>query len=308
MGSGSLKILVDRMSRGNQCKLYYKPFYRRDEFSDERYMPVMTPTAYPGQKVSMRLYLEQWNGWETLGIAPYVRSMSDKKDHLQGYIKLVQEEWIDVIFTIPEVDGDLIDEVGIVIEGYSISKAKTLGLLYLDEFTITGSSKYTLSIAKMRSELGTITPFSVNHGAWVREENELSLMRCEPSFAYAGNYYAGDLKLTVPVTPVNGEQHLLQIRAQGAMRGYLAGLSEAGRISIYKNDFGYQKMADAEFNWKSGSTYLLCLQARGNRIILMIDDKKYLEIQDDSFHYGMYGCGSLCMGRTRYGDFELEEI
>jgi len=33
-GNGSLKILVDRMTRGNQCKLYYKPFYRRGEVFD----------------------------------------------------------------------------------------------------------------------------------------------------------------------------------------------------------------------------------------------------------------------------------
>lgn len=99
-GTGSLKILVDRMTRGNQCKLYYKPFYRRDELSDERYMPVFTPTAYPGQTVSMKLYLDQWNGWETVGIAPYVRSMSDKVDHLQGFIKLVEDQWIDVTLSL----------------------------------------------------------------------------------------------------------------------------------------------------------------------------------------------------------------
>ena len=90
-----MKVLVDRMSRGNQCKLYYKPFYTRDNFSDERYSPVFTPTVYSGQKMTMRLFLEQWNGWETLGIAPYIRTMSDKKEHLSGYIKLVENEWAD---------------------------------------------------------------------------------------------------------------------------------------------------------------------------------------------------------------------
>ena len=62
-GSGSLKILVDRMVRGDQCKVFYKPFYTRNDFSDERYSPVFSPTAYPGQTVSMKLYLDQWEGW-----------------------------------------------------------------------------------------------------------------------------------------------------------------------------------------------------------------------------------------------------
>lgn len=307
-GSGSLKVLVDRMTRGDQCKLYYKPFYRRDEFSDERYMPVFSPTAYPGQRVSMKLYLDQWNGWETVGIAPYVRTMSNKKEHLQGYIKLVQNQWIDVAFTIPEVDGDLIDEVGIVIEGYSISKAKTLGNIYLDNFSISGRSKYTLSIEKQRKEFGTITPFSVDHGAWDIVKDGLSLMRCEPAYAYAGNYFGKNYKITVPVTPINGENHFIQIRSQGAMRGYIGGLDEQGKIALYKNDFGLKKIAQKDFDWKLGKTYLLKLEAMDNHITLSVDDNEILRIEDESYSYGMYGCGSSGMGRTIFGDFMVEEL
>lgn len=306
-GKGSLKILVDRMTRGNQCKLYYKPFYRRDEFSDERYMPVLTPTVYSGQKVSMKLFLEQWNGWETLGIAPYIRTMSDKKEHLQGYIKLVEDQWIDVDFTIPDTDGDLIDEVGIVMEGYSIAKAKTLGFIYLDQFMISGKSKYSIAIEKQRKEFGTITPFSVDHGAWAKEGGQLSLMRCEPAFAYAGNYHSKNYKIKTFVTPVHGESHMLMIRAQGAMRGYIAGFDKENKIAIYKNNFGYKKMAEIGYIWSFGTTYELTLEAVDSNITLYIDRKKVLEISDNDFVYGMYGCGSLQMGRTLFGDFIIEE-
>jgi ADP-ribosylglycohydrolase len=307
-GTGSLKVLVDRMTRGNQCKLYYKPFYRRDEFSDERYMPVFTPTTYPGQTVSMKLYLDQWNGWETLGIAPYVRTMSDKKDHLQGFIKLIEKEWIDVTFTIPQVDGDLVDEVGIVIEGYSTAKAKTLGNIYMDQFSITGKSKYSIKMAKQRSEFGALTPFSVNHGAWTIEHGALSLMRCEPAFAFAGNYFSKNYKVTVPVTPINGENHLLQIRSQGVMRGFAAGFSGNGKIAVFKNDFGFVKLAEADYGWEPETTYVLTLEAVDNTITLYVDGKKVLNVTNDSFTYGMYGCGSTSMGRTLFGDFEVVEL
>lgn len=306
-GSGSLKILVDRMSRGNQCKLYYKPFYTRADFSDERYSPVFTPTVYSGQQVSMKLYLEQWNGWENLGIAPYIRTMSDCREHLQGYVKLVQEEWLDVSFTIPDTDGDLIDEVGIVIEGYSPAKSKTLGELYLDEFRICGKSCYTVSIDKQKKEFGTITPFAVDHGAWEKDGGRLSLMRCQDAFGYAGNYYSGDYRISTTVIPVNGDNHLLTIRAQGAMRGYAGGFSETGRAAIYKNDFGYQELISREFNWETGREYNMELEAAGNKIILSVDGEKLLETEDESFGYGMFGCGSLTMGRTLFGDFHVEE-
>lgn len=304
-GIGSLKVLVDRMSRGEQCRLYYKPFYRRDAFSDERYMPVFSPTVYSGQHVCMQIYLEQWNGWERPAVAPYVRTMSDKKLHLQGYIQLKADDWTEISFTVPDTDGDLIDEVGVVIEGYSISKAKTLGALYVDEFSISGDSSYTISMAKQRKEFGTITPFSVDHGAWDLEDGRLSLMRCGEAFAYAGNYYAGDYEVQTSIEPVNGENHLLLLRAQGAMRGYALGLGAAGKAVIYKNDFGFTKLAETDFPWQTGRNYEVRVKAEGDKVSLWIDGAEVLSASDAQFAYGMYGCGSLSMGRTWFGDFSV---
>lgn len=307
-GKGSLKVLVDRMSRGNQCKLYYKPFYTRDNFSDERYSPVFTPTVYSGQKMTMRLFLEQWNGWETLGIAPYIRTMSDKKEHLSGYIKLVENEWLTVEYDIPDTQGDLIDEIGIVIEGYSTQKAKSLGVIYVDSMDITGKSKYSIDFRKQKKEFGTITPFAVNHGAWDVEDGKLSLMRCEEAFAYAGNYYAKDYLIKTSIMPINGTSHLLQVRAQGAMRGYAIGFSEPGKVAFYKNSMGYKKITETSFEWKFNQNYEFTVQSKGESIELLIDGEKIIEVKDYDYKYGMFGCGSLSMGRTIFGNFEVSEL
>ena len=307
-GQGSLKVLVDRMSRGNQCKLYYKPFYTRSDFSDERYSPVFTPTVYSGQKMTMRLYLDQWNGWETLGIAPYIRTMSDKKEHLSGYIKLIENEWLTVEYDIPDTQGDLIDEIGIVIEGYSTQKAKSLGVIYVDSMDITGKAKYSIDFSKQKKELGTVTPFAVNHGAWDLEDGNLSLMRCEEAFAYAGNYYGKDYILKTSIVPINGESHLLQVRAQGAMRGYAVGFSEPGKVAFYKNSMGYEKIAEVLFKWNFNQKYEFTVQAKGEDIELFIDGQPIIEIKDADYQYGMFGCGSLSMGRTIFGNFEICEL
>ncbi len=307
-GTGSLEILLDRMVRGDQCKVFYKPFYTRDDFSDARYSPVFSPTVYSGQTVSMKLYLDQWNGNETPGVAPYVRTCSDRKDHLQGYVKLVQGQWIDVTFTIPDTHGDVVDEVGIVVEGYAPASAKTLGMIYLDEFTIRGKSACTIAIAKQKKDFASVTPFSVDHGAWDLYGGTLNLMRCEPAFAYTGNYYARDYRCSAPVTPHNGESHLLVARAQGAQRCYAAGLGQTGEAVILKNDFGFTPLARCSFDWQPEQTYQVELRCQGDKITLTIDGQPLLTTRDSAFRHGMFGCGSCSMGRTSFGDFRFQEL
>lgn len=306
--SNALEILVDRMVRGDQCKVFYKSFYTREDFSDERYSPVFSPTVYSGQKVQMKLFLEQWNGWETVGIAPYIRTVSDKKEHLSGYIKLQQNQWINVEFTVPDTDGDLIDEVGFVIEGYSPGKAKTLGMIYLDSFSVTGKAAYDICVQKQRKEFGSITPFAVDHGAWSIVNDKIELMSCEPSFAYGGNYYSKDLVYSANITPLNGEGHILLIRAQGAMRGYGFGFSKENQVSFYKNDFGFKEIETASFNWEFNKEYTVKIIAEGNTFTCFIDGNKILTAVDESFTYGMYGFGSLNMGRGNYGCFKIQEL
>ncbi len=327
-GRGSLKIVVDSMVRGDQCRLYYKPFYSRDEFSDERYSPVFSPTVYPGQTVSLKLFTRQWSGWEMMGIAPYVRTAFDKKIYVREYRRAVQEEWMDVTFTVPDVGGGLIDEVGIILEGYAPSKSKTYGVLYLDDFKISGPADYTIAMGRQKKEFGVITPFSANHGAWSLEDGKLALLCCEEAFAYAGPYYGKDMRVASRITPLNGESHLLLARAQGAMRGYAAGLETAslaeeasgsadraagsaesasgsGRAVILKNDFGYRVLASKPFDWKQGQEYEIEIRVLGKEIVLYIDGMEILRAEDGDYAYGMYGCGARTGGRTHFGDFRI---
>ena len=136
------------------------------------------------------LYLDQWNGNETPGVAPYIRTCHDKALHIDGYTKLIQYQWIQVTYTIPDTNGDVIDEIGLILEGYAPGKFKTLGNVYLDEFTISGKGSYTINPKKQTKNFAAITPFSMDHGAWDLYGGTLNLMRCEPAFAYTGNYYA----------------------------------------------------------------------------------------------------------------------
>lgn len=302
-GGGSLKILVDRMERGDHCKVFYKPFYTREDFSDERYSPVFSPTAYPGQKVSMKLYLDQWEGRESLRIAPYIHTVHGKKDHIQGDIRLPGDRWLSVEFVIPDVDGDVVDEVGIVVEGDTLHEKKSLAVIYMDHFIIHGPSSYTIDMRKQKKEFCSITPFSTDHGAWDLHGGALNLLRLEEAFAFTGNYYGRDYAVCASVIALHGTSHLLTVRAQGAKRFYAAGFGGEGEVVLLKNDFGFSTLAEGVFLWEHDREYRMKLECRDSRIIFSVDGVKILEAEDDSFSHGMFGCGSVKAGRSSFADF-----
>lgn len=69
---GSLRCFYEKLIRGEGFNLFVKTFYRRRDFDDERYMPVFSPLAYPGQTASFTVALERLHG-DQLSLTPYVK-------------------------------------------------------------------------------------------------------------------------------------------------------------------------------------------------------------------------------------------
>lgn len=307
-GTGSLEVVFDRMTRGEKSKIFYKPFYTRQDFSDERYSPVFSPKAFSGQTVSMEIFLDQWGGNETMGIAPYIRLANSKKEILQGYVKLVNEEWLHVEFQIPDSEGELIDEVGIVLEAYSTRKPKSLGRIFIDQFRIHGKSDYSIDFRKQSIDFGCITPFAHNLGAWSIENGAMYLMTAETAEAYTGAYFSKDYSFSVNMKPHAGDSHLAAVRVQGAMRGYHVGFDGENEVSFYINDFGYKKVTSVSYPWKHDQDYVFKVTVQGSTITLYINEKEVLKHTDNTFEYGMFGVSAITAARTSYSNMRLTEI
>ena len=202
----------------------------------------------------------------------------------------------------------MVDEVGFLLESYTKTSEKTLAMVYLDEFTVSGKAAYRINPEKQRRSFAAVTPFSMDHGAWTLEDGKLKLLHLEPAFAYTGGYYAEDCEITASVTPQHGESHLLIGRALGAQRCYAAGMDGRGKLAILKNDFGFSTIAERTFDWETGRSYLLTLLCVGNKLTLLVDGDEILSAEDAEYNHGMFGCGSLSAGRTDFGDFEFHEI
>lgn len=207
-------VLLDRMVRGQKAKLFYKPFWRRADFSDERYMPVFSPRAYPGQQVEMRLRYEKLAG-ELLILTPYVRnSLSGAEISLSPTLLDASDEDVALRFVLPEVDGGLIDEIGVRIESAAPGKFALSGTLRPTLLHIWGPACYTLRPALLKKEFGSVIPFSHNHGAWDLEGGRLTLLCEEEAQAFTGNYFMRNCQLEAHITPRNGTQALVALRAR----------------------------------------------------------------------------------------------
>jgi ADP-ribosylglycohydrolase len=307
-GKGVLEFLFDRLERGTAGKLYYKPYYRRADFDDERYSPTFAPRARPGQRVRIAFTADRWEG-DKISVEGYVRDSLDGRDIVATPALFPSNgERCVLEFEIPDVKGSAVDEIGLVLTGFSGGKRKDTGRLLVESFEVGGKARYAIDISRQSVEFGCVTPFAHDRGAWTIEEGRLHLMNYESCASYTGGHAVADQRVSALVKPLAGASHLLAARCRGAATGYFAGFDGEGRAAILKHDLEFSVLASAPFDWKAGVDYLLCLEAVGDRLSLRVDGKKIVEARDLAYRRGMAGCGAASAARALYGPFEIEEL
>ena len=65
--------------RNSEFKVFYKPFYRRKDFDDERYIPNFSPTVYPGQTLQTEIETNDLVPGMDLMVKPYVQDTDGRK-------------------------------------------------------------------------------------------------------------------------------------------------------------------------------------------------------------------------------------
>lgn len=307
--NGCLEFQFDRLLREESCRLFYKPFYRREDFDDERYSPVFSPVARAGQTVTMECVLERWEG-QSLGVEGYVRDTWTKQEIITTPTKFPEEGVPFVLeFQIPSLEGSFPDEVGIKVTGFSGKGKRESGILRLLRFTIQGKASYSIDMAKQSIEFGCVTPFSHNGGGlWNIQEGKLHLMTPAQAASYTGGYRVEDQRIHAAITPVAGDSHMLILRARGATTGYWAGFDGIGSAAIYRHNGTFEMIARTDFAWQKNREYLVSFEACGKTLSLSVDGRNVLKADDGTFDSGMAGCGALRAARTLYGEFRVDEL
>jgi len=302
---GSLEIQLDRLERGQGGRIFWKPFYRRSDFDDERYRPMFTPLADDGEKVKFKLWLDPWNGDGNLRVAPYVRrAMSGTIQETGAWHVPSSEGWQDYEFTIPDGNGEAIDEIGILVEYFG--RLKFLGRLFLSEFSVSGKGNVAIDPAKEVQEWGGITRFTWNRGHWTLQDGRIHAHTAGDADAWTGNAYLRDATVKADIKPLSGVSHLVSARVQGTSRFYAAGFQD-GEAVILREDHGTTVLASVPFKTEFGKSYAVEFKVDGDKLALSVDGRQLLTAQDGQFKYGMAGLRIASAGRMSIGKFEIVE-
>lgn len=308
-GKRSLQAVFNRLQKGMETRLYFKTFYTRAEFEDGRYSPVFSPRIYPGQRLSMQLFMEKWGGTEPLRLRPYVRTAFDHRDYEGEDFRLENGCWQEIAFRIPEVDGGIIEEAGLRVFSDSVNTgeaSRDLGRFFVDEIRVTGAPEYRLDFAQSRVELGNLTPFAHNRGQWTLEDDAIRAQCGECAQSFTGAYATGDVTLSCRTTPLEGGACLL-VRGMGTLRHVLAGLTEPGKAGILLGGpEGYRPLAEMSFDWQPGQSYELKAAARGQNVALWIDGQKIAE-EKVPYDHGMYGMALPGAGEALFRGMRVEK-
>lgn len=299
-----LAVIVDRILPEDSCDVYYKPFYRREDFDDERYKPVFSPTVYSGQTLSVTMTPELILEGQIV-VCPYVLT-AVRKERLDGQpVVLEHGKKTELRFRIPDTWGDCISQLGFHVEAAGAT-SRVFAVLHLHALTVTGKPDYRISTLLCREEFLQQTPFSLNEGKWSTRGGALLCRTEVPAQAYTGNYYAGDVAVSSDVLAAAGS--CLMLRAAGACRYTAAGFMEPGKVGLRCHNHAGTEKWITDFSWEAGRSYHITVTAGGNCVTLLIDGEPvFFKALETISPYGMVGFAQEYPAEGCFRDLQVRE-
>ncbi len=290
--------------------LSFKAMLTRPDLHEERYDPVFTAKVNPGQRVSVWMRSEQIAP-AAVTVTPFVRRAMTGERVCMPAAVLPEGEWTEIAFTVPDLGGDAVHDVGWTIAVQPDVAPWVMGRVYVDEITVTGAMDYTVDFSLQREEFSQLTPFSFNDCAGKREADAMRLTAealpyMSGAQAYTGNYYLRDTAVAASVTVETGGSGLVLLHGQGTRRYYALGFSAPGECAALRYEDGTViKLAAVPFAWQPGREYALRAEAKGDTLTLSVDGTPVLEAHDGRYSYGMPGLGFTGAGTALWRNLHI---
>jgi hypothetical protein len=302
-GGGGLQATVRKLHKKGEVRLFVKTYLRPEELSANYYGATFSPKIYPGQRLRARLYLPE-GAPQHLRASPYVWDDNHGERHQAAGTKLVPGRWHDLSFQVPILHNACLSEAGIVLRNLSDPWSGSVIIDYLDW---DGSARYSCDFARERAEQGAASQWTFLRGCWRLDGGAFHGSGSGTSEAYSGDIDWRDLTLVARLKPLVGDYHNIAVRVQGALRSYGLGLAPGHKLTLYKNDRGYQPVASVDFQWHLHETYSLALTARGSRLLAQVNGEPVMEWVDEEapFLWGQIGLSNFAGCHTRYEYIEI---
>lgn len=285
--------------------VYFKTYYRPSDLTDSRYDPSFSPLIYPGEEFHFSVCN---SGHENLMARPYFRNGHDERIHFGKKYSVGSGDVVDVSMSIPSGDA-LVDRIGFCVEEGNEFR--------LDSFSIDGKVDCCMDFSKEKEDdfgFGHSglhkerSQFSFSDGYWEYKDGFMTGSCASEGETLTGEYGLRDYCISANIIPIKGEHHFLIFRAQGLARYYAVGFDRAGHIAILrKHGIGYERLAEASFDWTCGTTYKILADVVGDRLRIFIDDILVLDIVDSSYSSGCYGFAVMDASRCRFFDLHVKE-
>ena len=133
----------------------------------------------------------------------------------------------------------------------------------------------------------------------------------EQNESYTGDVAWQDYEVAVQLEPVMGERHCVNVRIQGALCCYAAGLVDGERVALFKKQEGqYRELASAPFSWRHGEMYTLTATASANGLTLSVNGQQLLTWADTDAPYlsGQIGLSNGPGCHTRFLRLQVSPV
>ena len=285
-------VLVDNLVVGDEAPLYLKTHYVLKDFPDSRYDPIIMPHAYPGDKYSFEVRAKYLHSKGLLACG-FIELVNTEKINCTKAFDLEDEKLQTIEFTIPNTNGVDINKVGIMLTTQVPPKD---GSGILARFKINKISKILNTNAKIDFKnqneyfLQNISPFS-NSNISIKLLDDKLLIRARDSFglSVSGPYYSENQIIKTRISKLEGLVFRVAFKIIGLADFYSFDIY-TDKIEALRNNFFARTLLD-EVEFVRKENFALELRVAKNKVTLIIDENKLIEIGGIDNKYGHFGFG-----------------
>lgn len=266
---GTLQASVRKLNKKGELRFYTDTYYRPNVLSGNYYGATFTPLIHPGQTITAEVFVPPDSPID-LHASLYVTDDNHKQIHQSPGKRLVPGEWHTLCYTLPELAGACLSQVGVIVR--NLGENWESGSFHLRSLDWSGDPAYSIDFARERAEGSCISQWTKLRGYWRLENGGYHGSGPGLCETYTGDITWHDYTVTAVLVPKIGDHHYVNVRVQGALRSYACGLGPDGTLALYrKQGQHYERFAAVDFQWRHDEPYTLRITAQDERLVAEVN-------------------------------------